>query len=187
MTISPLRTRVEVRPATTPRLRWLRPGNAGSVKILQPSVLAEENIWNSRAQPQLDVRPQGRLWSRRGPQQDIQPSAKGIETSVGISFRSTHNRCVTRYDPKTGIPAINCSAASHPVRLTTHADDLGSTAAGRNVGWINTGAHETGDIEKAKGWTALGIDTNGTACATRNRAGQRGPGQGLRMARPYTR
>jgi len=78
---------------TTPTCRWR---SAPQCRLGQdPAVLAywgEENIWDSKATPQLDVRPQGPPVARGDRAQAGQPRLlqKGIEPSLGRRvFRST--------------------------------------------------------------------------------------------------
>ncbi len=157
---------------TTPDMPLaLGPGNAGSIKILQPSAYwGEENIWDSRANnhnSMLDR--QGRVWMAATGHKPQNPDfcRKGSTHPSAVEFPlDSTNRRVTMYDPKTKkYTAYQTCFGSHHLQFGYDANEtvwMSTGGGGGNVGWINTKMLDaTGDIEKSQGWTALVLDTNG--------------------------
>ena len=160
-----------VLPTTPDMPLALGPGNAGSVKILQPSAYwGEENIWDSKANnhnSMLDRK--GRVWlaatGHKPDNPDFCKKGSSHPSAVEFPLNST-NRRVTMYDPKTGkYTAYQTCFGSHHLQFGYDANETmwaSTGGGGGNVGWINTKMlDETGDIEKSQGWTALVLDTNG--------------------------
>jgi len=157
---------------TTPDMPYaLGPGNAGSLKILQPSAYwGEENIWNSRANNHNSMFDRkGRLWLAATGHKPDNPDfcKKGSKHPSAVEFPLDRtNRRVTMYDPKTGkYTAYQTCFGSHHLQFGYDENETiwaSTGGGGGNVGWINTKMlDETGDIEKSQGWTALVVDTNG--------------------------
>jgi hypothetical protein len=160
-----------VLPTTPDMPLALGPGNAGSIKILGPSAYwGEENIWDSRANNHNSMFDQkGRLWLAATGHKPENPDfcKKGSTHPSAVEFPIERtNRRVTVYDPKTGAyTALQTCFGSHHLQFGYDKDNTvwASTGGGGGmVGWINTRVlDETGDIQKAQGWTALVLDTNG--------------------------
>ena len=160
-----------VLPTTPDMPLALGPGNAGSIKILQPSAYwGEENIWNSRANNHNSMFDrQGRIWlaatGHKPDNPDFCKKGSSHPSAVEFPLNST-NRRVTMYDPKTKkYTAYQTCFGSHHLQFGYDANETvwaSTGGGGGNVGWINTKMlDETGDIEKSQGWTALVMDTNG--------------------------
>jgi hypothetical protein len=160
-----------VLPTTPDMPLALGPGNAGSIKILQPSAYwGEENIWNSRANNHNSMLDRhGRVWMAATGHKPDNPDfcKKGSSHPSAVEFPlAATNRRVTVYDPKTKkYTAYQTCFGSHHLQFGYDANDtlwMSTGGGGGNVGWINTKMlDETGDIEKSQGWTALVLDTNG--------------------------
>src|SRR5256714_9400034 len=160
-----------VLPTTPDMPLALGPGNAGSVKILQSSAYwGEENIWDSKANnhnSMLDRK--GRIWLAATGHKPDNPDfcKKGSKHPSAVEFPlNSTNRRVTMYDPKTGkYTAYQTCFGSHHLQFGYDENEtlwMSTGGGGGNVGWINTKLlDETGDIEKAQGWTALVVGTNG--------------------------
>lgn len=160
-----------VLPTTPDMPLALGPGNAGSIKILQPSAYwGEENIWNSRANnhnSMLDRK--GRVWMAATGHKPENPDfcKKGSKHPSAVEFPLDRtNRRVTVYDPATKkYTAYQTCFGSHHLQFGYDANEtvwMSTGGGGGNVGWINTKLlDETGDIEKAQGWTPIVLDTNG--------------------------
>ena len=110
---------------------------------------------------------QGRVWiaSRvRGPQT---PSfcREGSTHPSAQAFPIAENaRQVAMYDPKTKkVTTIDTCFGTHHLNFAEDASDtLWFCGGGPVVGWFNTKMYaETGDEQKAQGWTVLVLDTNG--------------------------
>jgi hypothetical protein len=160
-----------VLPTTPDMPLALGPGNAGSIKILGPSAYwGEENIWDSRANNHNSMLDQkGRVWLAATGHKPENPDfcKKGSTHPSAIEFPIERtNRRVTIYDPATAkYVALQTCFGSHHLQFGYDKDNTvwASTGGGGGmVGWINTRVlDETGDIQKAQGWTALVLDTNG--------------------------
>ncbi|HEX9397885.1 MAG TPA: carboxypeptidase-like regulatory domain-containing protein, partial [Burkholderiales bacterium] len=160
-----------VLPTTPDMPLALGPGNAGSVKILQPSAYwGEENIWDSKANNHNSmIDRKGRVWLAATGHKPDNPDfcKKGSTHPSAVEFPlNSTNRRVTMYDPKTGkYTAYQTCFGSHHLQFGYDANETiwaSTGGGGGNVGWINTKMlDETGDIQKSQGWTALVLDTNG--------------------------
>jgi hypothetical protein len=74
------------------------------------------------------------------------------------------NRQLAVYDPKTKeMKHISTCYGTHHLMFAEDANrTLWMSGGGQTVGWLNTKLwDETGDEEKAQGWTALIMDVNG--------------------------
>ncbi len=128
----------------------------------------DELIWNSKANthnPMLDEK--GRVWYTARVRREENPAfcRKGSNHPSAKRFRST-GICVKRrvYEPDTGkYTFIDTCFGTHHMAFTE--DDTNTawfSGGGQVVGWFNRKIwEETGDVEKAQGWTALVMDTNG--------------------------
>jgi hypothetical protein len=161
-----------VLPTTADMPLALGPGNAGSIKILGPSAYwGEENIWDSKANNHNSMLDQkGRVWLAATGHAPNNPDfcKKGSKHPSAVEFPIERtNRRVTVYDPKTAkYLALQTCFGSHHLQFGYDKDNTvwASTGGGGGmVGWINTRIlDETGDIEKAQGWTSLVLNTSGT-------------------------
>ncbi len=141
-----------------------------SSTVLQPSPYwGAEPIWRSRMDvhnPMLDG--QGRLWltARTRPPRNPDYCRKGSTHPSARRFPiDTAARHAAVYDPKTKqLTQISTCFDTHHLMF---AEDGNNTLwfngyGSPYFGWIDTKVFdETGDEEKAQGWTALILDTNG--------------------------
>ena len=151
----------------------LRDSSAGPA--VQPQVAGPspywgtEPIWNSKANvhnPMFDER--GRVWitSRVRP-----PNASPAFCKAGSSHPSARvfplnasGRHIAVYDPKTKeMKHISTCFGTHHLMFAEDANrTLWTSGGGQVIGWVNTKLwDETGDEEKAQGWTPLILDFNG--------------------------
>jgi hypothetical protein len=128
----------------------------------------DEAIWTSRTNvhnPMIDEK--GRVWltsairpSDNPPvckQGSSHPSAKAFP--IERSFRH-----LAMYDPRTKkLTNIGTCFSTHHLMFAEDANNtLWTSGGGSVVGWLNTKLFdETGDEEKAQGWTPLILDANG--------------------------
>jgi hypothetical protein len=127
-----------------------------------------EPIWTSRANvhnPMFDEK--GRVWitSRvRPPDNPPFCKAGSNHPSAKVFPINNSNRHVAVYDPKTKeMKHISTCFGTHHLMFAEDANrTLWTSGGGQVVGWVNTKLwDETGDEEKAQGWTALILDSNG--------------------------
>ena len=150
----------------------LRDSSAGPVSQQQVGVPSPywgtEPIWNSRANvhnPMLDQ--QGRVWltSRvRPPPNPDFCKAGSSHPSARLFPLNASGRHVAVYDPRTReMKHVSTCFGTHHLMFAEDADNtLWLSGGGPVVGWVNTRLwDETGDEERAQGWTALVLDTNG--------------------------
>ena len=158
-----------VLPTTADMPYALGPGNAGALKILQPSAYwGEENIWDSKANNHNSMFDRkGRVWLAATGHTNQNPDwcKKGSDhPSAKLHPLDATNRRVTMYDPKTGkyTPYLTCFG-SHHLQFGYDPNETVWMSGGNQVlGWINTKMlDETGDIQKSQGWTSFVLDTNG--------------------------
>lgn len=150
----------------------LRDSSAGPVSPQQgfaPSPYwGTEPIWTSRANvhnPMLDER--GRVWITAR----VRPPANPDFCKAGSSHPSAKlfplanaGRHVAVYDPKTKVMrhVATCFGTHHLMFAEDANRTLWFSGGGPVVGWLNTKLwDETGDEERAQGWTALVLDRNG--------------------------
>jgi hypothetical protein len=160
-----------VLPTTDDMPLALGPGNAGSVHVLGPSAYwGEEDIWDSKANNHNSmIDRKGRVWLAATGHRPDNPDfcKKGSQHPSAVEFPlNSTNRRVTMYDPKTRkYTAYQTCFGSHHLQFGYDENEMlwfSTGGGGGNVGWLNTKLlDETGDIEKAQGWTALVLDTNG--------------------------
>src|SRR5437667_1877103 len=130
-----------------------------------------EPIWDSQTSPHnpmFDER--GRVWftSRvRGPANPAFCGKGSEHPSAKVFPVERSNRQLSMYDPKTGkFTLIDTCFGTHHLYF---AEDASNTlwassggAANEVLGWLNRKVfEETGDEQKAQGWTAFILDTNG--------------------------
>ena len=142
---------------------------ASAQQVVGPSPYwGTEPIWTSRANvhnPMFDER--GRVWitSRVRPQENPAFCKAGSShPSAKLFPLNNSNRHVAVYDPKTKeMKHISTCFGTHHLMFAEDANrTLWLSGGGPVVGWVNTKLwDETGDEEKAQGWTALIMDING--------------------------
>ncbi|HEV2149161.1 MAG TPA: carboxypeptidase-like regulatory domain-containing protein [Longimicrobiaceae bacterium] len=127
-----------------------------------------EAIWTSRANvhnPMLDEK--GRVWITSR----VRPPANPAFCKEGSSHPSARlfplnnsGRHLAVYDPGTKeMKHVGTCFGTHHLMFAEDANStLWMSGGGPVVGWFNTRLwDETGDEERAQGWTALVLDTNG--------------------------
>jgi hypothetical protein len=127
-----------------------------------------EPIWTSRANvhnPMFDET--GRVWITskvRPPDNPAFCKAGSSHPSAKLFPLNNSNRHVAVYDPKTKeMKHISTCYGTHHLMFAEDANrTLWLSGGGPVVGWLNTKLwDQTGDEEKAQGWTALVMDING--------------------------
>jgi hypothetical protein len=127
-----------------------------------------EPIWNSKANvhnPMFDET--GRVWitSRvRGPNNPDFCKQGSTHPSARLFPLQGSGRQLAVYDPMTQeMKHISTCYGTHHLMFAEDANrTLWTSGGGPVVGWLNTKRwDETGDEEKAQGWTALIMDING--------------------------
>jgi hypothetical protein len=128
----------------------------------------EEVIWNSQANAHsMAMDGQSRVWvaSRIRPNQTPEWCREGSTHPSAQAFPINNSgRQVAMFDPKTNkvTPIDTCFGTHHLNFAEDNTDTLWFCGGGPVVGWFNTKIYEqTGDEQKAQGWTALVLDTNG--------------------------
>ena len=128
-------------------------------------------IWDSQTSvhnPMFDEK--GRVWFTARVRPPANPAfcKKGSEHASAKLFPlEQSNRQLAMYDPKTGkFTLISTCFPTHHLQFAEDANQTLWTSAGgpaaNVIGWLNRKLfEETGDEEKAQGWTALILDTNG--------------------------
>jgi hypothetical protein len=131
----------------------------------------EEAIWDARTSvhnPMLDA--QGRAWftARIRPATNPGFCRRGSDhPSAKLFPLDSSGRQLAMLDPKTNkFTLIDTCFPTHHLQFAADANDTLWTSAGGPgsgvVGWLDTKLFdETGDEQKAQGWTALILDTNG--------------------------
>jgi hypothetical protein len=128
-----------------------------------------EPIWTSKStvhNPMFDEK--GRVWitSRvRAPNANPDFCKEGSNhPSARLFPLNNAGRHLAVYDPKTKeMKHISTCYGTHHLMFAEDANNtLWMSGGGQTVGWLNTKLwDETGDEEKAQGWTALVLDLNG--------------------------
>jgi streptogramin lyase len=128
----------------------------------------EEVIWNSQANAHsMAMDGQGRVWvaSRIRTNQTPEWCREGSTHPSAQAFPINQSgRQVAMYDPASNkvTPIDTCFGTHHLNFAEDNTDTLWFCGGGQVVGWFNTKVYrETGDEQKAQGWTALVLDTNG--------------------------
>src|SRR5256885_4230170 len=134
-----------------------------------PSVYwGDEAIWTSRNNvhnPMIDER--GRAWITSGVRPPDNPAfckAGSTHPSAKLFPLNRAGRHLAMYDPQTKkLTHISTCFGTHHLMFAEDANrTLWTSGGGPVIGWLNTKLlDETGDEEKAQGWTALILDTNG--------------------------
>jgi hypothetical protein len=150
----------------------LRDSSAGPVSPQEVGIPSPywgtEPIWNSRANvhnPMLDET--GRVWitSRVRPPPNPDFCKEGSShPSARLFPLNTAGRHVAVYDPKTKeMKHVSTCFGTHHLMFAEDANrTLWFSGGGPVVGWLNTRLwDQTGDEQRAQGWTALVLDING--------------------------
>jgi hypothetical protein len=147
-------------PATQP---------AAGPQMPQPSAYwGSEPIWTSKNNvhnPMFDDR--GRVWitsTVRPPDNPAFCKQGSSHPSAQLYPLARAGRHLAVYDPGTGrLTHISTCFSTHHLMFAEDANNtLWTSGGGPVVGWLNTKLFdETGDEEKAQGWTALVLDANG--------------------------
>ena len=142
---------------------------AAPAQVAAPSPYwGHEAIWTSRANahnPMIDG--QGRVWitSRvRGPDNPAFCKEGSSHPSARIFPLNNSNRHLAVYDPRTQEMrhVSTCFGTHHLMFAEDENNTLWMSGGGPVVGWFNTRLwDETGDEERAQGWTPLILDING--------------------------
>ncbi len=131
----------------------------------------EKPIWDGQTinhNPMMDE--QGRIWftPRIRPAKNPDFCRKGSEHPAAKAFPiEESNRQLSIYDPKSGkFTLIDTCFPTHHLNFAADADQTLWTSAGVAgpgvIGWLNRRVfEETGDEQKAQGWTPFVLDTNG--------------------------
>ena len=138
-----------------------------------------EPIWDSHTtthNPMLDE--QARVWftARVRPPRNPEYCRKGHPSAEVLPLESS-NRQLSMYDPKSGkFTLISTCFTTHHLAFAEDASHTLWTSAGgpQNpaLGWLDRKVfEETGDEQRAQGWTPFILDTNGNG--TRDAADQR--------------
>ena len=155
------RVPVTVRDPNTPR--------AAPPQVAGPSPYwGTEAIWTSQANvhnPMFDEK--GRVWitSRvRPPDNPDFCKAGSSHPSARLFPLNNSGRHLAVYDPKTKeMKHVGTCFGTHHLMFAEDANrTLWTSGGGPVIGWLNTRLwDETGDEERAQGWTALVLDING--------------------------
>jgi hypothetical protein len=126
----------------------------------------DEVIWTSQSNAHsFAMDKQSRVWiaARIRPSQTPAFCQQGSNHPSAQAFPLTQsNRQMQLYDPKTKqITTIDTCFGTHHLNFDDN-DVLWFTGGGQVEGWFNTRIYnETKDEQKAQGWTAFVLDTNG--------------------------
>jgi len=126
-------------------------------------------IWDSKTSPHSSMFDgKGRLWTAaiiRGRENPAFCREGSDHPSAKLLPLKASGRQVNVYDPKTkDIKLIDTCFMTHHVMFAGDKDNTlwFSGFGGDSAGWLNTRIYdETGDEQKAQGWTAFILDTNG--------------------------
>src|SRR5687767_11700499 len=145
------------------------PNTPGPGPVAAPSPYwGNEAIWTSKANahnPMFDEK--GRVWITSRVRPNDNPAfckAGSSHPSARLFPLNTSNRQVAMYDPKTKeMKHISTCYGTHHLMFAEDANrTLWMSGGGPVVGWFNTKLwDQTGDEEKAQGWTPLIMDING--------------------------
>ena len=128
----------------------------------------DERIWDSKANahnPMLDQ--DGRVWYTarvRGPNNPDFCREGSEHPSASRTPMSRAGRHLSVYEPETGeYHFVDTCFSSHHLQFAEDENNtLWTSGGGDVVGWLDTNLFmETKDAERAQGWTAAILDTNG--------------------------
>ena len=147
----------------------LGPGHAASINPLQPSPYwGPEKLWDTRANNHNSMfDKQGRMWLAATVRGQDNPAwcKKGSEhPSAKIFPIAKSARQVAMLDVKTMKYSFidTCFGTHHPQFGYDRDNTLWFSGTGPVAGWVNTRIWEqTGDEQKAVGWSPFVLDTNG--------------------------
>jgi hypothetical protein len=168
MTNSVAQVRLYPRDADTPAGMFISQGNFPKLPSLY---WGEEKMWDSQTTPHNPMFDEkGRVWFTtriRGPNTPAFCKKGSDHPSAKLYPIDRAGRGVSVYEPKTQkLTHIDTCFTTHHLIFAEDANNTlwlspGGAAAGY-VGWINTKLFdETGDAQKAQGWTPMILDTNG--------------------------
>jgi len=137
-------------------------------KVHGPSpYFGEGIIWDSKTSPHSSMYDhKGRLWTAAAirPRDNAAWCSSKDHPSAKLVPLKTSGRQVNVYDPKTKkFTLIDTCYGTHHVMFAEDANHtLWFSGGGEVAGWFNTKLYdETGDEQKAQGWTAFVLDNNG--------------------------
>ncbi|HEX5048068.1 MAG TPA: carboxypeptidase regulatory-like domain-containing protein [Gammaproteobacteria bacterium] len=149
----------------------VRDADTPTTKSTPPSMPSHywgaEAIWDSKANshnPMLDET--GRVWYTavvRAPQNEPAFCKAGSNhPSAKLFPLNNSGRQISVYDPKSGkYTFVDTCYSTHHLQFDKN-NVLWTSGGGPVVGWLDRKVFDaTGDAEKAQGWTALILDTNG--------------------------
>ena len=163
-------TATTFRMTTTPDTpEALGPGHAASKENLMPSPYwGDEKLWDTKANNHNAMfDDKGRVWmaaTGHAPQNPDFCKKGSDHPSAKVVPLERTNRRVTMFDPKTQkyVALQTCFGAHHPQFGYDKDNTLWLSGGGPVLGYVNTRIwDETGDIQKAQGWTPIVLDTNG--------------------------
>jgi hypothetical protein len=147
----------------------LGPGHAASLRPLAPSPYwGEEKLWDTRANNHNAMFDKtGRVWLAATVRDRPNPAfcKKGSEHPSAKAFPlEMSSRQVAMLDPKTMKYTFvdTCFGTHHPQFGYDADNTLWVSGSGPVAGWVNTKLFDqTGDAQKAQGWSPFVLDSNG--------------------------
>ena len=147
----------------------LGPGHSAIEKPLAASAYwGMEKIWDTKFDNHNDMfDSKGRLWMTGTNHAPGTPAfcRKGSENAYAKAFPlDTNERQLAMFDPKTEKFTFidTCFNTHHPQFGFDDHNTLWTSGGGPVAGWLDTKVFdETGDAEKAQGWSPFVLDTNG--------------------------
>ncbi len=142
------------------------PSEADTPPMAPSPYWGDEVIWNARSVAHsFAMDKQQRVWiaARIRPNQTMSFCRQGSEHPSAKAFPITQSgRQMQMYDPKTKkVTTIDTCFGTHHLNFDNN-DVLWFTGGGPVEGWFDTRIYDkTGDEQKAQGWTAFVLDTNG--------------------------
>jgi hypothetical protein len=147
----------------------LGPGHvAGDHALLPSAYWGEQTIWDNHVNNHNSmIGRDGRVWLAATFRKPDNPAfcKEGSNLPAAKAFPIPRNqRSITVFDPKTKeYKFIDTCFGTHHLQFGYDKDDtLWASGGGQVVGWFDTKLYDqTGDVQKAQGWTPFIIDTNG--------------------------